>query len=775
MSPRMQRAGRVATWAAALVLLFLLVPTPRVDTPRSRVLIDGSGNLAGATVAADEQWRFPGTGRVPEKYAQAVVTYEDRRFWHHPGVDPLAVARALRLNLAHREVVSGASTLTMQVVRIARGNPPRTLPEKAMEAVLALRLELADSKAEILAAYAENAPFGGNTVGIEAAAWRYFGHSPDNLSWAEAATLAVLPNSPALIHPGRNREALRTKRDGLLRLLAEEGALTAVDLDSALLEPVPELLTPIPQDAPHLLAKSRGERLVTTLDASLQARARAVVEQAARLQAGQGIHHAAALIVELETGRVLAYVGNVTPGSLPGSHVDVVTQPRSTGSLLKPLLYALALGDGTVLPRQLLPDVPARMGGWTPENFDHNWTGAIPAATALARSRNVPAVWMLRDYGTERFTADLRRMGMTTLFRPAEQYGLSLVIGGAEGTLWELTGLYRDLALTVTHPDGELPAAMHWRADASPDPRPAVLDPGAAWLTLRALDEVARPGVESQWRSFRGAESVSWKTGTSQGFRDAWAIGVTPSHAIGVWVGNADGEGRAGLTGYQAAAPILFDLFDLVQSASGFPQPTAHLAPVRVCSHSGRLASPDCADTEMIEAPRSAERGPGCDRCQLIHCANGCTERVDATCARLDEIETRSWFVLPPAQEAWYARQHPDYRPLPPLRAGCADNGEGTNPLAIVSPAAGSALFVPVEVGGTEGRVVFEANHRDRSAVVYWHLDDRFVGVTSAPHQMALAPRPGAHTLTLVDADGYRAARTFTVLAGVGAADHSRD
>jgi penicillin-binding protein 1C len=178
---------------------------------------------------------------------------------------------------------------------------------------------------------------------------------------------------------------------------------------------------------------------------------------------------------------------------------------------------------------------------------------------------------MLRDYGTERFTTDLRRMGMTTLFRPAAEYGLSLVIGGAEGSLWELTGQYRDLALTVTHPDGKLPAALHWRAGNAGAPREAVLDPGAAWLTLQALDEVARPGVESQWRSFRGAESVSWKTGTSQGFRDAWAIGVTPSHVIGVWVGNADGEGRSGLTGYQAAAPVLFDLFDLVRSDSGFP------------------------------------------------------------------------------------------------------------------------------------------------------------------------------------------------------------
>jgi penicillin-binding protein 1C len=231
-----------------------------------------------------------------------------------------------------------------------------------------------------------------------------------------------------------------------------------------------------------------------------------------------------------------------------------------------------------------------------------------------------------------------------------------------------------------------------------------------------------------------------------------------------VWVGNADGEGRAGLTGYQAAAPVLFDLFDLVRTDAGFTAPMAHLAPIHVCAHSGMLASPDCADTEMVEASRAAERGPGCDRCKLIQCANGCTERVNTSCAGLDEMETRSWFVLPPGQEAWYARQHPEYRRLPPLRASCVDEDDGTRPLALLSPAPGSALYVPIEVSGEVGRVLFEASHRDRNAVVYWHLDAEFVRATTAPHQMALAPSPGHHTVTLVDAEGHRVERSFEVI-----------
>ena len=764
-----ERARHGLAGALILALAFLAVPVPHVEAPLSSVLVDGQGNLLGATVARDEQWRFPGTGRVPARYARAVIVYEDKRFLWHPGVDPLAVGRALRLNLTRGEVVSGASTLTMQVVRITRGNPPRTLPEKVLESMLALRLEAACSKDAILAMYADNAPFGGNTVGLEAAAWRYFGRTADELSWAEVATLAVLPNSPSLIHPGRNRDALRHKRDSLLRELSSLGDIDAIGLEAALTERIPEVQAPMPRIAPHLLAHAAGTRIETTLDAGLQGRAVAVVERHQALVSSLGVQNLAAVIVELESGKVLAYIGNVKPGDVPGSHVDVVTASRSTGSVLKPFLYALMLGEGRLLPRQLVPDVPARIGGFSPENFDHAYQGAVPAATALARSRNVPAVWMLRDYGVERFTAALRSMGMTTLFRPADQYGLSLVIGGAEGSLWELVGLYRDLGLTVTHAGGPLPRAMHWRQAADPAERPAVLDAGAASLTLDALVEVNRPGSEAGWRQFRGADAVAWKTGTSQGFRDAWAIGLTRTHVIGVWAGNADGEGRPGLTGYEVAAPLLFGLFDLVPKAGdGFPEPRAQLAKLDVCADSGMLAGPDCVHTTTQKAPLAGERAGRCSHCQPIHCDSGCTHRVTSACASTGTMETRSWFVLPAAQEWYFARRHPEYRTLPPMRDDCRSGLDLNPPLALLSPAPGAAIYVPIETSGERGRVVFEASHRNASAELYWHLDDAFLSTTTAPHQVAIAPASGHHRVTIVDADGFRIERQFTVLDGGG-------
>ncbi len=756
------RARKTALAALLLGLLgFWLIPVVEVERPTSAVLLDRNGQLLGASVASDEQWRFPDAEPVPEKFKTALIVQEDRRFRWHPGVDPVAVVRAIRSNIAEGEVVSGASTITMQVVRMSRSNPPRTLGEKVLEAILAVRLSASASKEEVLARYAANAPFGGNTVGLEAASWRYFGRAPAELSWAEAATLAALPNRPGLIHPGRARDALKERRDRLLRDLHEYGAFDQTDLDLALAEPLPMAPHPIPMDAPHLLASSTG-RVHTTLDRDLQLRATEVLERHHAQLAGGGVFNAAAVIVDLETGEVRAYIGNVHSDGTHGDRVDVVRASRSTGSLLKPFLYEGVLEEGMMLPDQLVMDLPWKIGDFTPENFDRTYEGAVPASEALARSRNVPAVWMLQKYGVERFDGRLRKLGMTTLFRSAQDYGLALIVGGAEGNLWDLTGMYRDLGLSVAHPDGPLPPAMHWRVDPNPQNRPALHDPAAAWLTLQSLVEVNRPGDLGGWRAFRGSTKISWKTGTSHGFRDAWAIGITPTTAIGVWVGNADGEGRPGLTGYQAAAPILFDLFGLVGPAGDFPRPDAHLVSVKICAHSGMLAGPDCPNAVDRWVPKAGKRGPACNFCQQVHCDAGCVHRVNNSCSSVAAMENRSWFVLPPAMEWFYARNHPEYDPPPPLRSDC--EGSGSEGIAVLYPPQDATIFLPIELDGTRGRIVLEASHRDGQAEIFWHLDEEYVGTTVSPHQISVSPTPGEHRLTLVDQAGARVVRRFTVL-----------
>lgn len=803
----LRRPAFRAVLAGALLLLafWALVPPVSFDAPLSTVVLDRDGELLGASIAADGQWRFGVAESVPEKFAAAITSFEDRRFYCHPGVDPLALARAAVSNLRRGQVVSGGSTLTMQVVRLSRKGRPRTLAEKAIEAVLALRLTLSLSKAQVLGLYAAYAPYGGNTVGLDAAAWRYFGREARQLSWAETATLAVLPNAPSLVHPGRNRDLLLAKRNRLLDTLRERGAIDEMTADLAKREPLPPAPAPLPMLAPHLVARlgpngpgppdGRGwpdgrERagrqglrfragdaspwVRTTLRRPVQERVAEIVGRHRRVLGENGVWNAAALVLDVPTGEVLAYVGNQWPPGPDehGDHVDVIPAPRSTGSVLKPFLYASMLEAGEVLPAQLIPDVPTHIGSFHPENFDRGYAGAVPAAQALARSLNVPAVRMLRAHGVDRFCAELRRLGITTLTRPGEHYGLALILGGAEGTLWDITGAYAGLARSALAPAPDAARRVFFaptfleRAVTAEAP----LGPAASYLTLQAMLEVERPGEELAWRAFGSARKVAWKTGTSYGFRDGWAVGVTPRYATGVWVGNADGEGRPGLTGHSAAAPILFDLFDALPGGGWFSPPAEGLEDVDVCARSGMRAGPHCETRRAELVPRAGLDSPPCSFCRLVHTDAAAEWQVHADCEPAAAIRSVAWFVLPPALETHYRRFHADYRPPPPYRPDCraALGVSGSASLSFVYPREGATVYVPVQMDGSVGRVVFEAAHRDPAARVFWHLDDEYQGETRDIHEMALAPRPGPHVLVLVDERGETVERRFTVVRRSG-------
>ena len=731
----------------------------------------------GAVIAKDEQWRFPPDSKIPEKFATAIVAMEDRRFYWHPGVDPISVARALWTNLRTRRVISGASTLTMQVIRLSRFGQRRTFVEKVIETALALRLELRRSKADILALYTAHAPFGGNVVGLEAAAWRYFGRSPDRLSWAETAMIAVLPNAPGLIHPGRNRDRLKAKRDRLLERLRGQGVLDSLSCALATLEPLPPQPYPIPQLAPHALARARLERspgvgttrVRSTIRQDLQVEASRILQRHSKILAGNGIYNAAALIVEVPTGNVVAYLGNV-PGENKGNYVDIITAPRSTGSVLKPLLYGGLLESGELLPSTIVPDIPLRIGGFNPQNFGETFRGAVPAALALSRSLNVPAVHMLYSYGVDRFLNLLKKLGMTTLSRNAEAYGLSLIVGGGEGNLWDLTGIYASLARQLNNVETGAtalpmyPPTLFPNLETTPQPRRSPLSTGATWLTFNAMMEVTRPAVDNAWQSFSSSQMVAWKTGTSQGFRDAWAIGVTPAYAIGVWVGNADGEGRPGLVGVQVAAPILFDLFDLLDTGGWFRKPD-DLREIVVCADSGFRVGPYCQRTKSESVPLSGIDTPRCPYCTLIHCDATLRYRVHSACERVADMKAVNWFLLPPAMEWYYQRNSADYRPLPPYRADCmAAMERGAPPMSLLYPTDTNHLVVPVELNGQEGRVVFVAAHRNPATTIFWSIDDQYVGATRDIHELPLAPGPGPHRLTLVDENGDRLERSFTIV-----------
>lgn len=778
--------GRACAWLCGscvlLFALFLLLPVVRFDKPISTVLLAADGSLLSASTAADQQWRFPPRSSTPARYATALQRFEDRRFMKHPGFDPLAAARALKQNIQAGKVVSGASTLTMQVVRMWREGKPRTLLEKVIEVVLALRLEWSASKEEILALHASHAPFGGNVVGLDAAAWRYFGRSADQLSWAEAATLAVLPNSPALVHPGRSRDTLLARRNRLLDSLMQAGTLTPDTCELAKDEPLASAPLPMPHLAPHLLARMRGNapRVVhTTVEGALQERVNSILKRHHARLDGNQIHNVAALVVEVDSGQVKAYVGNA-PGldahhmAEHQGHVDIVNAPRSTGSVLKPFLFAAAIHEGEILPTELLEDLPLRIGGFAPENFARTYSGAVPAASALARSLNVPAARLLQDHGVDRFHHLLTRLGMTTLDRPASHYGLALILGGAEGTLWDLVGMYSSMARLVQRAshagntdDAIFPPHVEQGAKVE-NAENVPLDPGAVFVTLQAMLEVERPGVEASWREFTAPRKVAWKTGTSFGFRDAWAIGVTPRYAVGVWAGNADGEGRPGLMGTPVAAPILFDIFAALPSGAWFTPPSSHLVPIQICSHSGQRAGPDCADTETIMVPRAGRNARVCQHCQSVNMDATGRYRVHGRCESVFNMKQEKRFVLPAGMETFYRSRHADYTPLPPFWKDCTRSGGDAGSLSILYPRTDSEVYVPLEADGSRGRAVFEAAHREPHAVLFWHLDQVYLGKTQRFHQMGVAPQPGPHTLIVMDAQGQRVERRFTVMAQPG-------
>ncbi|MEJ2109346.1 MAG: penicillin-binding protein 1C [Acidobacteriota bacterium] len=810
---RLRRKGLlVAACILAGILVWCFHPVGLFHASYSVVILDRNGELIGASIATDGQWRFPPQEKLPEKFIDAITLFEDHRFFYHPGVDPLAVIRAVVSNFRARKIVSGASTLTMQVVRLSRETPSRTLREKILEMILAFRLELTRSKEEILALYAAHAPFGGNVVGLEAASWRYFARRPDQLTWAESAMLAVLPNSPSLVHPGKSRGILLEKRNRLLDRLESTHVIDGLTCSLAKAEPLPSAPHPLPMLAPHLLSRiiqekmgtpavrkpgKKGEvlpgspadipaeinnrnRFLTSLEKTLQDRVTGIVRSHHRHLAGNGIYNAAALVLDVETNEVLAYVGNIPDfsDSEHGNFVDVVTAPRSTGSILKPFLYAAMLESGELLPSELVPDIPTRIGSFVPQNYTRTYEGAVPANMALARSMNVPAVRMLQSYGVDRFYKVLKELGMSTLHRTASGYGLTLILGGAEGTLWDITGMYGGLARTVNRhfsdPTDGTPAFSRPRYLLSQEPDYEVtgntfLGPAASWLTLQSILEVSRPDEDRTWRNFSSSHRIAWKTGTSYGLRDGWAVGVTPRYAVGVWVGNADGEGRPGLTGISTAAPILFEIFGILDHGDWFEIPESELAEIDVCAFSGHRKGPYCAETRSLYVPLAGLKSRSCPYCRIVQCDRDLKWRVHGSCERIGRVRQENWFVLPPVLEWFYQSRHLDYKPLPQYRSDCLESAAAveTPSISLIYPRESGEIYVPVELDGTRGRTVFEAVHRNPDLQIYWHLDEEYLGVTRDIHQMALDPDPGIHVLTLVDENGEQMDQTFKVLTQI--------
>ncbi len=746
-----------------LVWYIFCLPRNLFTVPYSTVVTDRDGELLGARIADDGQWRFPPRETVPEKLKTCIIEFEDNYYRWHWGVNPLAVGRAAIQNIKAKRVVSGGSTITMQTIRLSR-KESRTWYEKIIEMILATRLEFRCSKNDIMALYISHAPYGGNVVGLDAAAWRYFGHDSNELSWAEAATLAVLPNAPSAMHLSKSRDALLKKRNNLLAKLLKEEIIDELTYELALTEELPDEPLPLPQTAPHLVdyyfASRKGRESVTTINKSIQLQVEQTLTRWNNEFSRSDIRNMAALVIDNRTNEVVAYCGNARYGDKKsGSQVDIIRSQRSTGSILKPFLYYTMLDEGEILPHTLLADIPLNINGFAPQNFNLQFEGAVSASQAISRSLNIPAVLMLRKHGVPRFHLFLKEIGISTLNKVSSHYGLSLILGGAEATLWDVTNAYSQMGRTLLGLERTRPALLRSDVD-NRETLPNVFHPGSVWQTFQAIKEVNRP-EEIDWRMIPSMQTVAWKTGTSYGFRDAWAVGVTPRYTVGVWVGNATGEGKPGLVGARTAGPVMFDIFNVLPSSQWFAPPYDEFIEAETCKQSGHLKGRFCEETDTILVVPNGLRTVACPYHHQVNLTADGKFRVYEDCIGEEATIQTNWFTLPPAWEWYYKQRHSEYKTLPPFKKGCGEDSH--NPMQFIYPQMGAQVYLPKQLDGSLGEMTFELVHSNHGTTVFWHLDNDYVTSTEDFHKITLRPLAGKHSMTVVDVDGNTLSVTFWV------------
>ncbi len=748
------------------------MPARLSDAP-SVVVEFRDGEIAHVFITPDGRWRPEvRLSEIDPTYVRGLLRLEDRRFFWHPGVDPVAVARAAASNLARGRRVSGASTITMQLVRVLEPRR-RTLASKAIEALRAVQMELRLSKRRILEAYLQFVPFGRNVEGIEAASMAFFGHRPTALSAAETATLLAIPQDPNRRAPAPGHEArLRAARDEVARRLALLGALPRraspaapddVLLGEVTATAVPAALRPFPRRAPHaaiwLRDRAPGRaRIRTTLDRGAQLVAERLLSAAAPELRLQGIHNGAAVVIDHASGEVRALVGNLDFWDEEhGGQVAAFDAPRSPGSALKPFIYALAIQRGLAGPRSLVPDVPSSYGGYSPKNFDGRFEGLVTLDDALARSLNVPFVSLLRDVGVETFLGSLRSMGVRSLDPRPGRYGLSAALGGLEVTPLELAGLYAALARS-----GEW-IEVRVLAERSEPGRAQVMAPGAAWLTRQALSVRDRPDFPSR-RELTGAPAqIHWKTGTSFGRRDAWAAGSGPAHTAIVWLGNVDGSSSRHLVGGEAAGPLLFDLLEALADRAGSraaPPAPADLAWVEVCALSGRMPTAACPRRQLAPALRSAVPTELCPYHRLIDVDVATRKALTPGCRDGRRYQTRSFVLWPASVRRWLRDQDRGLPGPPELLAGCQVGGGRRAPV-IASPRAGQVALLVPGVARERQEIPLEAEAGEGR--LSWFVDGKFLGTAHPEERLWWTPDLGRHEVVVEDEAGLSARRLLEV------------
>jgi len=751
-----------------IAYLIYPLPNPLFTDDYSQIIKDRKGETLRIFLNQNDQWCFPAESnkKAPERLKTAVIQYEDAYFYWHLGVNPVSVARAAYQNIKNRRIVSGASTLTMQLARLMQPKK-RSFKNKIQEMFLAIKLDLHYSKDQIIELYLNHAPYGGNISGYRAASLRYFRKNPDELSWAQAASLAVLPNAPGIVSPSANNKQLKTKRNTLLKKLLAKSIIDTATYNLAIDEPVPSNVYPFKILAPHLTQKihsqnSRSNIVNTTIDKKVQSHLEYLCRNHSSYLKKQGIKNCSALITETNTGQIIGYVGSASFFDYKNQgQVDGVTAARSSGSVLKPFLYALAIDEGIIIPQTLMKDVPSYFDAFSPQNADKKYNGIVRASEALVRSLNIPAVRLLNTYGVYRFYSFLKSAGLTTLFRSADDYGLPLIIGGAEVTMLDMSKLYQGLGN-----NGVFITPYYLQSDSlnQKNSTPQLISPAACYLTLDALKDLKRPGAEYYWQQYQNQKPIAWKTGTSYGQKDGWAIGVTPQYTIAVWAGNFDGEGNPNLSGAGSAGPLLFDIINYLTvdpKKRWFEANDYDFQDAVICRETGFLAGPNCDNRDTVKVPAFMKSMRICPYHKNVFLDKNQRHSVCSYCWKEGYIN-KHYLAFPADVNHELKKRGHAPEIIPSHNPNCSKI-DGENPLYIIYPQNHAKIWIPRDFDNQLQQLVVKLAHDNPTKKIFWYMDDIYLGETINQTKLAISVDKGWHTIVVKDEDGYSESSRFYI------------
>ncbi|WP_415714253.1 penicillin-binding protein 1C [Maridesulfovibrio sp.] len=758
-------AGVLFFLIASFFALDFLFPFPehKLHPPVASVIRDHEGKVLRIFLPTDGARRMHADfDKISPVLKKTLIASEDQWFESHPGINPVSIIRAAIMNIAAGRVVSGASTIPMQIARMAEPKN-RTLWSKIIEAFRALQLKRHHSNDELLEFYLNMLPYGGNIVGVGAACHFYFGHGPETLSLCEAALLTTIPRGPVFYDPLRNPEQAREGRNRVMRQLAEKGVFPVKEIERNMKLPLPDSILPVPLKAPHFcrMVLERNGRIpdtATTLDSNLQQTAQEVLKtHVARLR-GDDIDNAACVIIHIPSREIRALVGSADFFEKGfGGAINLTNTKRSPGSTLKPFIYGLAFDQGKLVPDSFVYDIPVDYAGYSPENYDRIYHGQVTVRQALAKSLNIPAVNTLAKTGIVEFIDLLKKGGISTLDKKPMQYGLPIALGGCEIKLTELTNLYASLAdggkfkpYTVTPEENNISAQ--------------ILSPQTAWLVLEMLSSVTRPEMNETWMLTRDMPETAWKTGTSFGHRDAWAVGISGDYAIGVWVGNPDGRPRKGISGAVHAGPLLFDLLRMAAPGGKLPPPPEGygISEVEVCAHSRQLPGPFCTKRTTIRTLSGKTKLHPCDECRQIFVDGKSGYRISGECLGRKGIKTKIIRTIPAKLARWRAENNLEIPQLPPLALDCGLIPSGTAP-KIISPAANTPYLLRKDTPLKFQQIALKAEAGPDSGTLYWFLDGRLVSQGKSNEKLFTEITVGKHRISVSDEIGRVDAVEFEV------------